>query len=248
MPALAELQQTFLDGVLGGVDDKVRALVARGPITGEAALRVHRSTVFGALANALRLTFPTVDRLVGAGFFDQAAMAFAKESPPRRADLSFFGESFPNFLATYAPALRYLPDVARFDLAIDHAAASSDGWGAGEPVGDGRELQWKLSLHLEQLHYPVDLVRDALDASQVERLAEIVMAPAPRWFAFWRGQAGASVMQVSPALARLLATLQGGARVDTTKDRAADEDSPPAPEEVLRVPFLQFVRASEVQT
>ena len=86
---------------------------------------MHRNTVFGALAQALALTYPTVAALAGEAFFDRAAAAFATEAPPSEARLSAYGGQFPDFLATWPPAaeLPCLGDVARFDLAIDRCGA-----------------------------------------------------------------------------------------------------------------------------
>ena len=51
------------------------------------ALQVHRNTIIGALVHALRLTYSSVDAVVGEAFFDQTAAAFAEHKPPTTARL-----------------------------------------------------------------------------------------------------------------------------------------------------------------
>src|SRR6202000_1958685 len=92
-------------------------------------------TALHGLVNALRLSCPTVDALVGEAFFDQAAQAFVQDHPPASAWLTGYGASFADFLDAYEPArdLPYLADVARFDFAIEPVG--------GEAAGlDGRSL------------------------------------------------------------------------------------------------------------
>ena len=73
---LAEMQRDFAQAVLTGQTSG--QAFAPGAVSADAALRIHRNTVMGALTGALRLTYPTVDALVGESFFDQAAAAFAQ--------------------------------------------------------------------------------------------------------------------------------------------------------------------------
>jgi len=91
-------------------------------------LDVYRNTMLGVLANALRLSFPAVHRLVGADFFEGAAQRFAREQPPGCADLNAFGADFPDFLQGFEPAasLAYLPDVARLEWAVNRALHACD--------------------------------------------------------------------------------------------------------------------------
>jgi hypothetical protein len=53
-----------------------------GAHPGAVGLRVHRNTVLGALSNALRSSFKSVERLVGEAFFDRMAVAYARANPP----------------------------------------------------------------------------------------------------------------------------------------------------------------------
>ena len=116
MPPLAEMQQDFARAVLAGAIPDIA--LAPGRVAAADAMQVHRNTVIGALVNALRITYPTVDALVGEAFFDQAAAAFAALHPPASGRLAGFGEGFIKSVAQRAPSLPYLADVAEVVAAL----------------------------------------------------------------------------------------------------------------------------------
>ena len=190
----------------------------------EEGLEVHRGTILGALVNALRLTFPTVVKLTGRDFFDQAATKYARDNLPRSAVLYFYGDGFPDFLrdSKGARALPYLWDVARFDLRIDragHAALACQTQAI--PIDPQLEVRLASSLTCLQVNYPVDLLRDALDAGCPEQLSDLDMTPRARHFAIWRGPDGAAVKPIGPAAAAFLNTLlKSGAAEDALRHAA----------------------------
>ncbi|MEI9975863.1 MAG: DNA-binding domain-containing protein [Ignavibacteriota bacterium] len=97
-----------------------------GP-SGARRFGIYRNNVVAGLIDALRDTFPAVRRLVGDEFFDATARVYATANPPRSPILLEYGDTFPSFLQTFAPAreLPYLPDVAAIEfawLAAYHAA------------------------------------------------------------------------------------------------------------------------------
>lgn len=93
-----------------------------------AGLSVYRNTVAKGRADALAGLFPTVERLVGADWFRQAALTFAAENPPQSPVLDDYGPDFPGWLAVFPPAraMSYLAPVARLDLAWSRAHRSID--------------------------------------------------------------------------------------------------------------------------
>ncbi len=103
-------------------------LIGDAPGAGK-RLAIHRHHVASSLARALAVTFPTVEALVGADFFRQAARAFAAQDPPTQPVLAEYGAGFADFLAAHAPAqgLPYLADMARLDWALNAAFHSSRG-------------------------------------------------------------------------------------------------------------------------
>jgi Putative DNA-binding domain len=213
--SLAEFQRHMVADILGE--------------TAREGMEVHRDTVLGGLVNALRLTFPTVVKLTGEAFFDQVATEYARANPPRCAVLYFYGDGFPNQLCRSdgARALPYLGDVARFDLSLDRAAHQATAFHS-EAISIDPHLEIRLagSLCGLQVDYPVDLIRDALDAGRPDQLPALDMTPRTRHFAIWRGPDGASVKPISPAAAAFLDTLLKGGNAEAALQCASEFAAP----------------------
>jgi hypothetical protein len=177
----AGMAQALVSGRYGGLEGQVLI----GPIGAAEALDLHRNTALHGLINALRLSHPTVDALVGEAFFDQAALAFVQEQPPTGACLTGYGERFAAFLHTYefAAGLAYLSDVARLDFALEAVA--------GQSVGqDGIEL---------------DLGEVLMTLDRID------MTCRRNALALWRKPGGAAIRALGPfAAAFLQALLEGG--------------------------------------
>lgn len=123
--SLAAFQQGFVRALYGApADDSRAAAVAAQP-----GFAVYRNTVIKSCVDALQANFPTVQRLVGADWFREAAAIYARSAPPEDARLLFYGATFPAFLEAFEPAskLAYLSGVARLDrLWIEAHVASDD--------------------------------------------------------------------------------------------------------------------------
>ncbi|WP_127104797.1 DNA-binding domain-containing protein [Pararhodobacter zhoushanensis] len=89
---------------------------------------VYRNNVQHGLSRALAARFPVIERLVGPDFFAATARVFAAQHPPQTPVLLDWGDSFPDFLATFPPAqsLPYLPDVARLEWLRGEAYHAAD--------------------------------------------------------------------------------------------------------------------------
>jgi hypothetical protein len=89
---------------------------------------VFRNNVAAALAAALRVRFPVIERLVGREFFAAMAHAYAGEQRPQSPVLIGYGGSFPDFIAGFPPAagVAYLADVARLESAWWRAYHAAD--------------------------------------------------------------------------------------------------------------------------
>lgn len=92
---------------------------------------VYRNNYLITLRNALRTTFPAVERLVGEEFFAALACAFAGCHPPRSAIMARYGGIFPEFLEQFAALadFPYLADVARLEYARVQAYHAADAVG-----------------------------------------------------------------------------------------------------------------------
>jgi hypothetical protein len=118
MPELATFQTEFTRALLA---DEV-------PTTYGAGLAVHRNTIINALLNALAASYPTIEQLVDRDWFRACANAYVRAHLPRSPVLALYGETFPEFLAQFAPAaqLPYLADVARIERLWSEAHTSPD--------------------------------------------------------------------------------------------------------------------------
>ena len=127
MLGLRELQLGFASAVLDGIEGDFDRHVRAAELSGARHLQVYRNNTLLSLTGALKAVYPVVRRLVGEGFFRYAASQYIARQPSRSGDLHTFGEHFPAFLQSFAPAaeLVYLPDVAHLEWAyhqVFHAA------------------------------------------------------------------------------------------------------------------------------
>jgi hypothetical protein len=232
--------------LLGGAPDGVLSEIAPGRIPAAEALEVHRNTVVGGLVNALRLTFPTVEWLVGREFFEQAGGLYARRFPPAQAQLTGYGQFFPTFLGAYEPAagLAYLGDVARFDLAIDAVGGLSvdPGWLAID-LGAGATLQLNASLRVLRLDHQADRIRDARGGDD-ESLTALDLSPGVFAYGLWRGPDGVLARALSPGPAAFLQSVIAGADADAglkaLLDAADEAGLADLQTEVFNAPFARL--------
>jgi hypothetical protein len=128
MPSLRDAQHAMRRSLLHGASDDALADIVGAGLSPRQRLSIYRNTMLGTLANALRLSFPAVHRLVGATFFEEAAQVFSREQVPGCADLNAYGAEFADFLQRFEPAatLAYLADVARLEWAVNRALHAPD--------------------------------------------------------------------------------------------------------------------------
>jgi hypothetical protein len=217
MPSLHELQQRMGRVLRDEADAGLLAgCIADGRVPLRQRLAVHRNTVRGALCQALRLRHPTVERLVGAAFFDQAVLAFARGAWPEAPQLGAWGQGFAAFLDRYAPAsdLAYLHDVARFDALLDGLSAlPGDGERARWPahaLAPGVQLALAPSLRVFRGDFPVDDIRAAVLAGDDAALARIDLQPRSLRLAAWRDGAALKTRRLGSIAARFLEALCAG--------------------------------------
>ena len=234
------MAQALLTGELADLAPAVRA----DPIVSAQALAVHRNTALHGLVAALRLTYPTVDVLVGQAFFDQAALAFVAEAPPASAWLTPYGSGFPAFLGRYhlAAGLPYLEDVARLDAAIEAVGAEALGQpGSSFDLGEAA-LVLDASLRLLALDHPALAIRDAVEADQ----AGIDLTPGRHVVALWREPQGAAVRPLGPLAAAVLDALLGAGDVEAVLAQAGDLSS--LQSEIFTAPFARIVAKPQGNT
>ncbi len=89
---------------------------------------IYRNNVAAGLVDAMRASFPAVERLVGDEFFSALARAYLASDPPRSPLLFEAGARFGAFIDGFPPvaSLPYLGDVARLEWARLEAYHAAD--------------------------------------------------------------------------------------------------------------------------
>jgi hypothetical protein len=133
VPSWSELQHEFARALRDPGRDGPVAVVRRSPAGVSRRFNVYRNNVVVSLVDALKATFPAVQRLVGEEYFVAVAKAYIDEHPPLVPVLLRYGESFGDFLDGFpsASGVPYLGDVARLEWARINALHAPD----AEPAG-----------------------------------------------------------------------------------------------------------------
>lgn len=81
---------------------------------------VYRNNVASSLTEALEISFPVIQKLIGAENFKAISGVFLRQHPPKVPMLSQYGDEMPAFLAGFKPLehIGYLADVARLEQAL----------------------------------------------------------------------------------------------------------------------------------
>jgi len=125
---LSTLQENFASALLD-VDRPVPSSVTSHSVRApQKRFAVYRNNVVAGLVAALRTQFPASEKIVGAEFFAAMARVYITTEPPRSPILITYGDGFPSFIESFAPAaeVSYLADVARLEVARTHAYHAAD--------------------------------------------------------------------------------------------------------------------------
>src|SRR5262249_36703726 len=219
-PALLEVQRAVRASLVAHDDAEMVPHVIDGAFSPAERLDVYRNTFTSVLVNALRLSYPAVNKLVGAEFFEAAARVFIPAHPPASACLDDYGDAFPDFLAGFEPAssLSYLPEVARLEWAVCRALHARDAETLAPRrlgrLGDAERARARFAPHpsVALLHasYPVDLIwRAVLDGDEAA-LGAIDVASGSVWLLVERRQSGVEGARLSELECRFAEALFAG--------------------------------------
>jgi hypothetical protein len=236
MPSLREVQRAIRASLVEREDGAAASFILGEELAPEQRLSVYRNTFASALANALRLSFPAVERLVGTGFFEGAARIFAHGRPPASAYLDEYGSEFAGFLACFPPAasLAYLPDVARLEWAVTRAlhapdAPPLDPWRVAQVARDEYErIRFVVhpSVSLVAARYPVDAVWRAVLAQDDAALGTIDIAAGPVRLIVERLATGVDVSRIDEPARRFAGALFSGQPLGSVLAASEDIDAP----------------------
>ena len=124
----ASFETSFARALLDTTQPIPSGITAHNAASPTGRFAVYRNNVVVGLVNALRSSFPVVEKIVGEEFFAGMARVFVLERPPSTPLLATYGDEFAPFIATFGPAheLLYLADVARLEAARTRAYRAPD--------------------------------------------------------------------------------------------------------------------------
>jgi len=220
VPALHELQRAVYHSLAAHDDGDAVAHVRADGVAAAERLSIYRNTFYGALTNALRLSYPAIHRLVGKEFFEVLAQQFIDAQPPCGAYLDEYGAGFADFLTRFpaAASLRYLADVARLEWAVNRALHAPDAApldvaalrAVGETDHDRVGFVPHPSLSLVMASYPVDTIWRAVLEQDDAALGAIDLGDAPLWLLIQRLPTGIDVRRLSELAWRCTTALCAG--------------------------------------
>lgn len=219
-PTLLELQHAVYRSIVARDDTEAAASIVADGIDPAARLGVYRNTFASVLTNALKLSYPAVQRLIAAECFEGAARMFMERQPPQFPNLDDYGAGFPNFLARFPPvaALAYLPDVARLEWAVNRALHAPDtapldlGRLAALPEGEQPRVRFAPhpSAALVRANHPADTIWRAVLAQDDAALAALDPASGPVRLLVQRTESEVEVTRLSEAAWRFAEALFAG--------------------------------------
>ncbi len=234
MPTLREVQQAVRRGLFGNAGPGSAAdpasfaapdLGVSVPGLGASALErlsIYRNTCRGTLLNALRLSFPAVQRLVGEEFFEGAVQCFIDEAAggiPNSAWLYEYGGELAAFLAAFpaAAGLPYLGEVAQLEWVVNRAlhapdAARFDLAQLASLIGGRADAQLipHASIGLLSLRYPADTIWRAVLEEDDTALAAVNLSAGPVRLLIERDDTGVQVQRLHEAAWTLAKRLCAG--------------------------------------
>lgn len=252
LPSLAERQQGFAHAVLNA-DRPVPSGVA-GPMGSvrDERFAVYRNNVAVGLIEALRSTFPVVNRLVGDAFFGAAAGVHALARPPATPILLAYGSEFPAFLEEFEPArtLPYLADVARLEwlwLESYHAAdeeplAAEDLASAETDRLPGMRLVLHPAVRIARFEHPAHTIWRAHQGD--DDAMELDMADGPEAVLLVRPSANVKTVVLTPGGYAFLDAVRSGRSIAGAAEDALDAEAELELAELLALLFAAGAFAS----
>jgi hypothetical protein len=127
MNRLLEMQRQFSRYVLQ-MTDSIPSGIRTNGIAPEQRLSIYRNNTRLGLTEALRETYPVVNKLVGEAFFNRLAQAYLNAQPLPTACLLEYGGQFAEVITGFeaAQGLAYLPDIARLEWFCHEAYHEAD--------------------------------------------------------------------------------------------------------------------------
>lgn len=129
MSPLIAQQQALIRALFDSPSHDAMKIIADCAIdTGARGLKAYQANGHALARRALHAAYPVLSQLIGLESMDDLAPALWHAHPPQAGDLALWGSDLADFVAA-SPQLRdtpFLPDVARLEWALHHAAGALD--------------------------------------------------------------------------------------------------------------------------
>jgi hypothetical protein len=183
----AELQAAFAGGIVDSRLLPPPSVLECGGSGLSGGFAVYRNNSVVTLLDALHDRFPVTCLLVGEEFFRAMARSYADDHRPASPLLMLYGDDFPAFIGSFAPAadVPYLSDVARLELAWSEAYHALDDCSLQTQVLSGASPDALLKTRLT-LHPSVRTLRSQYPVVDIWAAHQKPGAIAP--VTHWRGQ------------------------------------------------------------
>lgn len=126
MKTLSALQVNFHKHLLNLPSNIQQEVVAGGRISVEHRLHIYHNAYRVRLLETLQDAFEKTWAYLGDDAFESAALAFIEKTPPRHRNLRWYGEGFPQWLATRFPNDGDIAELAIIDWQLRHAFDAPD--------------------------------------------------------------------------------------------------------------------------
>ena len=127
-PSLAELQHAFAGAIVDGAAPALVPWIAARGIAPAARLRIYRNANFAIHVDALAISYPALQALLGAECFDGLATRHAAVHGSRSGNLQDYGADFAAFLDAQpeTAAWPWLGELARLEWLRQETALAAD--------------------------------------------------------------------------------------------------------------------------
>jgi len=165
---LAQMQRNFISDCLSGRLTQDNTLMAKDidsrSISAQGLMGIYQNSGIANISQALSLTYPVIEKLVGEDFFRATCGQYIAVNWPKSGNMDDYGSEFPDFLAQFEHAkhLVYLKDVARLEWIFHLSSLAEDAnftdWSTLAQVTEILQLQFLLapSVNLINSIFPID--------------------------------------------------------------------------------------------
>ena len=229
-----ELQNRIAEALSNNYSPQPISENSTAQLSFDQSLAIYRKSKQAQLAAVLAEIYPVCQKIVGADFFHGMTQLYINQTPSVSPNINEYGESFPQFIASFAPAqtLVYLTDVARLEWLWHRLAMGQDYQALAVAelmqvkAEDYAQLQFSLpkNSYLFFSDYPVQEIWEFNQTDQKEMLDLDQLPPAKLFL--WRPQWLPVITPVDELQWAVLLAIQQGKTVEQLCEQFSADDIP----------------------